>query len=153
MSVFPKHLVRENAYRDVWLFAVTVMVLLGLIAYNNRTNEIQQGRKATAGITCAVSAAVVNAGRLVIVESSEQPLPPRLESFLEHYGYPPKGTREAQAALSAQAYTSNINREVVKAAGVNASSVLEPAKLKNGKPNPAAGSLNCERLRALAKLK
>jgi len=128
------------------------MVLLGLKALSDQTNEIQEGRKATAGITCAVSAAVVNAGRLVIVQSSEQPLPPRLESFLEHYGFPPKGAREQQATLSAQSYTNNINREVVRAAGVDASSVLEPAT-KNGKPNPAAGSLNCERLRLLAKLK
>lgn len=143
---------RANWYRDAWLVAITVMVLLGLKALSDQTNEIQEGRKATAGITCAVSAAVVNAGRLVIVQSSEQPLPPRLESFLEHYGFPPKGAREQQATLSAQSYTNNINREVVRAAGVDASSVLEPAT-KNGKPNPAAGSLNCERLRLLAKLK
>lgn len=144
---------RANFYRDVWLLAVTAVVLLGLKALSNQNDEIQAGRQATTGITCAVSAAVVKGGKITIVSSAEAPLPPRLEAFLQRYGYPPRAERQKQAEAAGNAYTNLINREILRVVGVRASKVLEPEKLPNGKPNPDAGSLNCERLRAFAKLK
>lgn len=143
----------ENWYRDLWLFLVTVAVVGGFLAIRGTTNEIQEGREATTGITCAVSAAVVKGGRVTIVTSSETSLPPKLEGFLKKYEYPSKAVRRKQAQLSGEAYTKSINAEIVKAAGVKASKVIEPDKLPNGRPNPNAGSLNCKNLRALAKLK
>lgn len=146
-------LLNENWYRDLWLALVTAAVVIGFVAIEGKTNEIQEGRKATAGITCAVSAAVVKGGRVTIVTSSEAPLPPKLEGFLKKYEYPSKKVRRHQAQLSGEAYTKSINAEIVKAAGVKASKVIEPDKLPNGHPNPNAGSLNCKNLRELARLR
>jgi hypothetical protein len=148
-----RRFVRENAYRDVWLLAITVIVLLGFKAIEGQNDEIQEGRKATAGITCAVSAAVVKGGKLTIVTSAEAPLPPKLEAFLRKYGYPSKAERQASAKATGDAYAQFINGEIIAAAGAQASKVLEPARFKNGRPNPRAGELNCKRLRALAKVR
>lgn len=147
-----RKLIRENAYRDAWLLAITVFVLLGFKALDDQNTEIQQGRKATTGITCAVSAAVVKGGKLTIVSSAEAPLPHRLEVFLRAHGYPPLAQRKAQAQQAGEAYSQFINAEIIAASGVHAKQVLEPSRL-HGKPNPRAGELNCKRLRALAKLR
>jgi hypothetical protein len=143
---------RDNWYRDVWLLLITgFCVFLGLRIEGN-VNEIREGRRDSAGISCAVSSATVQAGKLVIVQSSEQPLPLKLEHFLEEHGLPPLQDRKAAARTTAGEYTQLINRAIVKYAGVNATSVLEPNTLPNGKPNPAAGLLNCDKLRVLAKI-
>jgi hypothetical protein len=135
-------ILRENWYRDVWLFSVTILVALALNAEHKHTNEIQQGRRTTSGISCAVSAAVVKAGRVIIVSSSKQGLPPKLELFLERHGLPPKKVREQGAEVSARGYTAGINEEIVKVSGVKAAQVLNKD-----------GTLNCDKLRTLAKLK
>lgn len=148
-----RRLLRENWYRDVWLLLISAVVLLSLLSLGNATTQIQQGRRATAGITCAVSASVVKAGRLTIVTSAEAPLPPKLEALLRRYDYPPLSVRRAKAQRSADAYTRSINEEIVRAAGVQAKKVIAPAKLPNGEPNPDAGTLNCAKLRELAHIK
>jgi hypothetical protein len=135
-------LLRENWYRDLWLFAVTALVLVALSAEHKHTNEIQQGRRTTSGISCAVSAAVVKAGRVIITSSSKQGLPPKLEVFLEQHGLPPKKVREQNAVKAAQGYSAGINAEIVKVSGVDPLDVLNKD-----------GTLNCDKLRALAKLK
>jgi hypothetical protein len=137
-----RKLARENWYRDVWLVAVTVLVAASLTVEAKRTSEIQEGRRTTLSISCAVSAAVVKAGRVIIVSSSKQGLPPKLELFLEQHGLPPKKLREQGAARSAESYTSGINQEIVNVSGVKAAQVLNKD-----------GTLNCNKLRTLAKLK
>lgn len=141
----------ERWYRDAWLLAITVVVLFAVKAINHKTNEIQQGRKATAEITCAISAAVVKAGRLTIVTSAEAPLPPKLDQFLQRYGYPSPSARKTAAEVTAADYTRAINEEVIRAVGAKAKDVLEP-NLIHGKSNPRGGSLNCEKLRDVAHL-
>lgn len=133
---------RENWYRDLWLFAITILVVVALGSIHEQTDEIQQGRRNTSGISCAVSAAVVKAGRLIIVSSSEQGLPPRLEMFLEEHGLPSKAVREKAARGAANSYTAGINAEIVKVSGVDAKRVLNQD-----------GTLNCDKLRELARVK
>lgn len=142
MSVNKPKWLRENWYRDLWLFLVTVLVVVALSSIHAQTNEIQAGRRNTSGISCAVSAAVVKAGRVIIVSSSEQGLPPRLEMFLEEHGLPPKAVRDKAAQQSAKSYTAGINAEIVKVSGVDAQKVLNPD-----------GTLNCNKLRELARIK
>jgi hypothetical protein len=146
-----KHL-RENWYRDVWLLAITAFCVFLALRIEGSVNQIQEGRRDSAGISCAVSSATVQAGKLVIVQSSEQPLPPKLERFLEEHGLPPLQDRKVAAQGTAAAYTQLINRAIVRYAGVQAKSVLEPDKLPDGALNPNAGLLNCERLRRLARI-
>jgi hypothetical protein len=143
---------RDNWYRDVWLLVITLFVVVLALKILSVVNEIQEGRRDSAGISCAVSSATVTAGKLVIVQSSEQPLPPKLEQFLEEHGLPPLKDRQLAARGTADEYTKLINAAIVKYAGVRGTSVLEPDKLPNGQPNPAAGLLNCDKLRALAKV-
>jgi hypothetical protein len=147
-----KHM-RDNWYRDVWLFLITVAVVVGFISIIEATQQIEHGRRDTSGITCAVTSATVHAGKLVITSSAQQPLPLELEAFLEKHGLPSRKTREASAETAANSYTALINDAIVKTAGVKATKVLEPERLPNGAPNPNAGLLNCERLRQLARIK
>jgi hypothetical protein len=137
-----KHKLPERWYRDVWLFIITLMVLGALLTITDTVNEVQEGRRAATGISCAVSSATVTAGHDVIVSSAEQAMPPKLEKFLMHLGVPGHKTRESEAKLLAKTYANSIESAVIAAAGAQAKQVVNKD-----------GTLNCNKLRELARIK
>lgn len=104
--------------------------------------KIEVGRRAGTKVTCAISTAVIRAGRALIEESARQPLPVTLEAFLLPHGYPARKQREAGAEILGQVYTQRISQGIVAAVGVKGVKVLNHD-----------GTVNCERLRKLARVR
>jgi hypothetical protein len=131
-------LVRENAYRDVWLIIITGLVLWSQIGQHDLALEQREGRKQAVDVTCAAVTAVIDAGRSTITGGT-QPGSAEFVANLERLGYPPKPVREAQAEKAADAYARFISGKVESLTGAR------------GVVNPD-GSLNCEKFRELARV-
>lgn len=129
---------RENWYRDIWLTAISALVVLALIGQGNVLDDIQEGRRAAVDVTCAATSAVINAGRATITGGAES-LDPEFARNLEKLGYPSKPVRERQARKAAKLYAGAIAREVERATGVT-------GVVKED------GSLDCERLAVLSRV-
>lgn len=151
----------KRGYRDLWLFIASGLLVLSLIfivkavhqaesaAHESKVaiSKVQTGRKAATGFTCAAASALAQAGREVVEQSNAQrKVPtPKAEKLLLELGFPPLDQREAAAKATGRAYTHRITELVEQKAGVPrkiAASLIE-----------ADGSLNCARLRELAKVK
>lgn len=135
----------KRGYRDLWAVIVTGLVLLALAAGKHALDEVQIGRRAGTGFTCAIAGAVAQAGREVVEQSSPQKAPtPRAERLLIELGYGPKAQRAKQAHATGRAYTGRITELVERYAHIPA---VEARRLV--RPN---GTVNCDQLKALAKV-
>lgn len=146
-----RRLIRENAYRDLWLLAVSIMVLFGFKALSDKTAEIQEGRKTGTTITCVITSSILRGSHNFIVASSSAPLPGKIEARLVKEGYPRKAEREQEGVRSADSYTTAVANAVVAAAGNEARGLIAETSPAKGKHGPAAGTLNCARLKTLTK--
>lgn len=130
--------VRENWYRDVWLLIITGLTTWSVLTTMSTVNDVQEGRRAAVGVTCAATSAVIDAGRAAITGGA-QGVSGEFARNLEALGYPPKHVRERQAKQAARAYSRAISHRVEKATGV--AGIV--------KPN---GTLDCERLAELSRV-
>ena len=112
-------LIRENAYRDVWLFFLTGLVLWATIASYNNSNEASrlaiENQKALRA-TCAATSAVIDAGRATL-KSGAVLNPPAFREALERLGLPPTKVRIIQSEKAAREYGRAIAVAVVETTG------------------------------------
>lgn len=144
---------RRVSWRDFWTLAVTVLVLLALAnakGASDKANKgvaaIQEGRKAGTELTCAISTAVVVAGRNLVESSGKAPMPPKLEAFLVSLGYPDPQQREAQSREAGRRYVQHVSEAIEQAAGV------QGLKVGSEILNPD-GTVDCARLREVARVR
>lgn len=101
--------------------------------------EIQEGRRAGNGITCGIASAISEAGRELVVSSSSAPTPPKLEKFLQQFGYPSAAQRRAGALVAGSQYVSNISEEIQRKIGPKGAHLVK-----------RDGTLDCKAVAALA---
>lgn len=137
-------LVRENWYRDVWLFIITaasawaVLTTLSIVAdVQQGQRDVQEGRRFAVSVNCAATSAVIEAGRATITGGAAG-VGGEFERNLERLGYPPRKVRKRQAKQAGRAYAAAIARQVEKAAGVKGVVHRD-------------GTLDCPRLTRLAR--
>jgi hypothetical protein len=156
---------RENWYRDVWLFALSILVLISVSSSQGASEsanvtskttrqvvvqlrsvvqqqgtllrEQRQGRTVAVRALCAATSAVIDAGRATITGSGGAVGSPRFVRALERLGYPPKRVREQQAQKAAQFYAQAISKRI------------ETATKQKGLARKD-GSLDCRRLQVVA---
>lgn len=141
----------ESFYRDVWLFVISVFVVLGFASLEDKTTEIQEGRRTGTTITCVITSSILRGSHSFIVASAAAPLPGKIEARLVKEGYPRKVQREQAGVEQADSYTAAIANAVVAAAGAQARGLIVEASPKPGKRGASAGTVNCSRLRTLTK--
>jgi hypothetical protein len=110
-----RRLVRENAYRDVWLLLVSGLMVWALLDIRGVVNDQREGRRYAVNVVCGATSAVIDAGRATITGGGVGP--PEFVRNLERLGYPPRRVREAQAQKAAAQYADLIARRVEKVAG------------------------------------
>lgn len=129
---WPRHL------RDLWMLAITGLVVLALSHAGDALNNVQQGRRVANGVNCAILSAISEAGRQVIGQGASQPETP-LTRFLERHGYPPARVRARQAQMAADAYVSSISQRIEMEVGHKGDQLVRPD-----------GTINCDRLASIA---
>lgn len=142
-------------HRRRWILPALAYVVVAVVAAiglksashagrqaRSAVQKIEVGRRAGTKVTCAISTAVIHAGKSLIEESARQPLPATLEAFLLPHGYPARKDREAGAEILGEVYTQRITAGIIAAVGVKGVEVLN-----------ADGTVNCERLRQLARVR
>lgn len=132
----------RRGYRDIWLLIITGFMFLALMITANNVGEIEAGRRAGTGFTCAIAGAVATAGREVVEDSASQPLPPKLEKIL---GLPPLKVRQQQARATGRLYTEHITLRLEQVAGIS--------KAKAQEIILPDGTVDCQRLKALSKVR
>jgi hypothetical protein len=132
-------IIRENAYRDVWLLLISGFLLLALVRSQDAIDRQIEGRRIGSSITCSVISSVIEAGRDQIL-SSATPGPPNFEANLRKLGYPPIKVRREAAQAAAHQYASRIAWRVKEASG------LRGIIRKDG-------TLNCPNLQKAVKVK
>jgi hypothetical protein len=150
---------RENAYRDVWLFLITVVVVIAVVVAVGGSKQAQQssvqaehaakqassavagqqqGRRLALRVSCAVESAIAEAGRSVIVSSAKPP--PSEERALERLGFPPYKVRVKLQEKAADAYVAGISKRVEQAIGSKGDRLVQPG-----------GRLDCKAFLRLAR--
>jgi hypothetical protein len=127
----------DNWYRDVWLFLVTLIVLLALHESSSAIQSNHEGRRAAVNVTCATLSAVIESGRETL-QAGAAIGPPRFERELRRIGLPPLADRQRGADLAAARYSKGIATEVERQSGVKGLVLPD-------------GRLDCSRLRTLAR--
>lgn len=128
-------LVRENAYRDVWLIAITVLCLVAIDRTDSKVERQREGRATANAIVCGAVSAVIDAGQATITGSSAGGGSEEFLRNLEKLGYPPENVRKAQAEKAARAYARSIAERVEKQAGAEGEGIVRPD-----------GSIDCKKL-------
>jgi hypothetical protein len=150
---------RENAYRDVWLFIITAVVVVAVIVAVNGSDQaqrssstaadgvrharqavaaVQQGRQLALRVSCAVESAIAEAGRSVILSSAKPP--PSEERALERLGFPPFAVRFKQEEKAADTYVAGISKRVEQSIGSKGDRLVLPG-----------GRLDCKAFLRLAR--
>jgi hypothetical protein len=147
---------RENWYRDVWLFLITLLVLLALYTLGGQTEEIQTGRAFGTEINCGFNQAVLLANRhLIEGSSSSRHETPTSERRLEELGFGTRVQREEQAKLQGVLYIQSVQAGIELFAGAKASGIIDDRPKENartGKLDVAnVGTVNCMRLKKITK--
>jgi hypothetical protein len=114
---------RENWYRDIWSLLLTIFVAMALANNNATVDKVQEGRRTGTGVSCAISNAIVKAGRGVIL-SSATVRPRKLEVNLMKLGLPRREARAIAARHAADAYAESIAVDVARVAGPSAKGVV-----------------------------
>lgn len=127
--------------RVLYLFAVAVAVFCAFLVtkVSDLQTEQQSGRKISLSVTCTVLGAIAEGGKATISTASGGPANPKLERGLRRLGLPPFKVRQKQAQAAGDAYVNGIAQRVQDATGV--SNLIRDD-----------GTINCARLRSLAKL-
>jgi hypothetical protein len=129
---------RENAYRDVWLFLITVVVVIAVVVAVRGSDKAkhgseqarqavaaqQQGRRLALRVSCAVESAIAEAGRAVILSSAKPP--PSEEKALERLGFPPFKVRVKLQEKAADAYVAGISSRVERSIGNRGDRLVQP---------------------------
>lgn len=118
-------------------FLGTVVVGFTTLSNNSDLADQKAGRSAALDVTCGTNKAIIEAGRTIILGGTERPPTPEMETALRRLGFPPYAVRREQAEVSAAAYALRIAQTIQEQSG------------KKGIVN-RDGSLNCDRLKAVA---
>lgn len=140
-----------NVYRDVCLLIISIFMVIGFASLEEKTAEIQEGRRTGTTITCVITSSILRGSHSFIVASAASPLPGKIEARLVKEGYPQKAQREQAGVAQADSYTAAIANAVIEAAGAQARGLIVETSPKRGKHGPSAGTVNCSRLKRLTK--
>ena len=109
----------ERAYRDVWLFLLTGIVLWAtIVSYNNsqEASDLAVGNRKAIAATCAATSAVIDAGRATL-KSGAVLNPPEFRRALEQLGLPKTKVRIIQSEKAAREYGRRIALAVEQTTG------------------------------------
>jgi hypothetical protein len=123
---------------DVLALFATGLAVWAVHDSERSIDRVQEGRRTSLSVTCGAVSALSEAGRATI--TSGQTFPPKFEAFLEEHGFPPAGERKAQAQIAADAYVQAVSNGVQQQVGPIGQSLVN-----------RDGTLNCKRLRSLAR--
>lgn len=142
----------DNWYRDIWLFVTTILLVAGLKAGFNNTNEIQAGRVTGTQISCGINQSTLRANQRVIEGATAASQTPAQEQTLERLGFGNKTERAAQAKSLGAQYVLFVKREIVNFAGPQATNVIELVPVGKRKNRSFQARVNCVKLRSLTKI-
>lgn len=133
--VRPESAAKREIVRDLWLFAVTVLLALAVVHFEDRVggqiNEIQQGRRLGTDINCGTTQAFLQVNKATIEGSTAPSQTPAEERKIEELGFGNKQERDAHARSAGVAYVRSVQAAIVLFAGKNAAKVIILDK-KNG---------------------
>lgn len=142
----------DNAYRDVWLLAITVVVALALKAGAQNTSDIQAGRVTGTQISCGTNQATLRASQRIIEGSGAPPETPQQEREFEQLGFGTKAQREAQARALGVTFVRYVRQEVQRFAGAQAGAVIELQNVGTEQHPHLVAKVNCAQLRQLTQV-
>jgi hypothetical protein len=118
---------------------ISGVLLLGLVKLDGVIRDQKQGRSDALGVSCAISGAVIEAGRTAISGGALPLKPDRLERNLRALGLPSVKVRAAGAKLAATRYARSIANAVQRE--VHVSGIVRKD-----------GSIDCALLRQVARV-
>jgi len=123
----------------LYLVLISLVLLGGLSKLDGVIKSQKEGRRDALGVSCAISGAVINAGRNVILSSSLPPKPPRFERNLHRLGFPSRAELSKGAQIAATLYARSIAEAVQRQ--VHVTGIVHKD-----------GTIDCKRLREVARV-
>lgn len=137
MDVTARHRWRNTKIAFWALTLVTSFaVYLGWHANQTAIHKIQASRQVAVNVTCGINAAIIDAGRSIILSGTKKRPPASNERALRKLGFPPYKVRKTQAQQAAAAYAQFISHAVQQQVGARARGVVR-----------RDGSIDCAALR------
>jgi hypothetical protein len=119
--------------RDLWMLAITGLVLYALANFSTEQERQRQGRSIAIDVNCAAINGVEDAGRAILLQ--ELPLPANIKRLLPPATKQDKAIREAFAT----AYNRVITERIANIAKADVKNVVNPD-----------GSIDCNKLKKAA---